>query len=94
MPPYHVGNDDSAAEFYPGGERQLPGTEVVGYAVVNNPGSGNAITAQRSIKGGLFPCGLIEVKSNLPGGISHYDLIVHLVPGNHRGYMCESMEDV
>ena len=94
LPPYQVGNDDSAAEFYPGGERQLPGTEVVGYAVMNNPAGANAITAQRSIKGGLFPCGLIEVKSNIPGSINSFDLIVHLVPGSHRGYMCESMEDV
>lgn len=94
VPPYHVGNDDSAAEFYPGGERQLPDTEVVGYAVVSNSGGDNSITAQRSIKGGLFPCGLIEITSAIPGAISAYDLIVHLVPGSHRGYMCESMEDV
>jgi hypothetical protein len=71
----------------------LPGAEVVGYGVFSTGGS-NAITAQRSIKGGMFPCGLIEVKSNLSGPINAYDIIVHLVPGAHRGYLCESMEDV
>ena len=94
QPPYAVGDSASGAEYYPGGSTNLPGAEVVGYAVINNGGGANAITAQRSIKGGMFPCGLIEVKSDLPGGgISSWDLIVHLVPGDHRGYLCQPMED-
>ena len=92
-PPYPVGDSASGAEYYPGGQAHLPGAEVVGYGVFSTGGS-NAITAQRSIKGGMFPCGLIEVKSNLSGPINAYDIIVHLVPGAHRGYLCESMEDV
>jgi hypothetical protein len=93
-PPYHVGNDDSAAEFYPGGERQLPGTEVVGYAAFGTSvGATGSVTNQRSVKGGMFPCGLIELKANLTGP-TLYDVIVHLVPGHHRGYLCEPMEDV
>jgi hypothetical protein len=94
VPPYHVGDDDSAAEFYPGGERQLPGTEVVGYASFGvSVGATGSVTNQRSIKGGMFPCGLVEINSNLTGP-AFYDIIVHLVPGHHRGYLCEPMEDV
>jgi len=92
-PPYPVGADNSAFEYYPGGEFQLPSTEVVGYGVFNSPaGAVGSITAQRTIKGGNFPCGLIEIKSALPG-ITFYDIIVHLVPGTHRGYLAEPMED-
>ncbi len=97
-PPYPVGNSESTgalSEFYPGGANSLPGTEVVGYAIIGGQSATGSITAQRSIKGGMFPCGLVEVKSNLPGlAASHYDLIVHLVPGEHRGYLCEPMQDV
>ncbi len=89
-PPYAVGNPASTTEFYPGGDTNLPGTEVVGYGTFSTGGT-NAITAQRFIKGGLFPCGLIEVKAAL-AGITFYDIIVHLVPGKHRGYLAESME--
>ncbi len=94
-PPYPVGDSASGLEYYPGGATNMPGTEVVGYAVIGGSSTTGSVTSQRSIKGGMFPCGLIEVKSNLPGlSVSHYDLIVHLVPGNHRGYLCEPMEEV
>ena len=94
-PPYPVGDGASAAEYYPGGALNMPGTEVVGYAIIGGQSTTGSITAQRSIKGGMFPCGLVEVKSNLPGrAAAHYDLIVHLVPGEHRGYLCEPMQDV
>lgn len=91
-PPYPVGNSASTQEFYPGGKFNLPGTEVVGYGVISTGGTGS-ITAQRSIKGGMFPCGLIEVKSSI-AGLTLIDVIVHLVPGHHRGYLCEPMEEV
>ena len=96
-PPYPVADTSltSDTELYPGGATNMPGTEVVGYASIGGQSSTGSITAQRSIKGGMFPCGLIEVKSNLPGlAAAHYDLIVHLVPGHHRGYLCEPMQDV
>lgn len=39
--------------------------------------------------GASFPCGLVEVQGALSSAASLY---VHLVPGNHRGYLCETME--
>lgn len=89
QPPYKVGAGNSAFEYYPGGEFNLQGPEVVGYGVFSTGGT-NAITAQRTIRGGQFPCGLIEINSNLPG-ITYVNIIVHLVPGSHRGYLANSM---
>lgn len=91
-PPYPVGNTASSLEYYPGGSLNLPSTEVVGYGVFSTGGT-TAVTAQRFVKGGMFPCGLIEIKGNLPG-ITFYDVIVHMVPGHHRGYLAQKMEDV
>ncbi len=91
-PPYPVEDSSSVLEAYPGGMQYS--TEVVGYASFGTSvGSTGSITLQRSIKGGMFPCGLIEVKSDLDGP-AFFDLIVHLVPGHHRGYLCQPMEDV
>ena len=94
-PPYPVEDNAGGSpynEAYPGGTNYS--TEVVGYASFGaSVGATGSITLQRSIKGGMFPCGLIEVKSDLTGP-TFYDIIVHLVPGNHRGYLCEPMEDV
>ena len=90
-PPYPVGDPGSAIEYYPGSATQLPAAEVVGYASFGSTTQGTIF--QRSIKGGMFPCGLIAINSNLTGPL-FYDIIVHLVPGNHRGYLCEPMEDV
>ena len=92
-PPYKVGEHGSGIEYYPGGETQLPGPEVVGYAVISSPGGTNAITAQRNIRGSNFPCGLIQIDTAL-AGITAYDIIVHLVPGSHKGYLCEPMQDM
>ena len=88
-PPYPVEDANSAIDAYPGGKNYAG--EVVGYASFGS--STTQSVFQRSIKGGMFPCGLIEVKSNLDGP-TFYDIIVHLVPGTHRGYLCEKMEDV
>ena len=47
------------------------------------------------MKGGAFPCGLIRVSSTLtiPEGDSAL-LQVNLVPGTHRGYLCEPMTEM
>lgn len=93
-PPYAVADDNTGDDYYPGSSFNLPGTEVVGYASFGaTAGATGSITAQRSIKGGNFPCGLLEIKSDLTGP-TFYDVIVHLVPGHHRGYLCQPMEDV
>jgi hypothetical protein len=45
--------------------------------------------SQTQVAGAAFPCGLIQINTqNLEGGVS---LIVHLVAGDARGYLAESM---
>lgn len=92
-PPYKVGVHGSGVEYYPGSESQLSAPEVVGYAVISNAGGSNAITAQRKIQGANFPCGLIQIDTAL-AGVTSYDIVVHLVPGIHKGYLCEPMQDM
>lgn len=47
------------------------------------------------MKGGNFPCGLVRLSSNLsaPAEGSNY-LQIDLVPGSHRGYLCEPMTEM
>lgn len=75
---------------YPGGETNIPGCEIVGYSFLNN-GSQTGI-GQSSIGGTNFPCGLIRLDSALSGGFVNVQ--VRLVPGMHRGYLAESMQDM
>lgn len=48
------------------------------------------------IKGGNFPCGLIKIEAvNLDVAESlAFTLQVNLVPGNHRGYLCQPMTEM
>ena len=47
------------------------------------------------IKGGNFPCGLIKISGvNLGSESVGLTLQLDLVPGNHRGYLCEPMTEM
>ena len=93
--PYPFENDGVNTDtMYPGGANQLPGLE--NHFVL--PLSSTTIGGLSTIPGGSFYGGLIKVStsgditpSSLNGGVY---LQVHLVPGPHRGYMCQSMQDV
>lgn len=47
------------------------------------------------LKGGNFPCGLIQLQITNTAGVGEgdvdVDIVIDLVPGTHRGYMAESM---
>lgn len=76
---------------YPGTSANFGGSEVIGYAGVN-AGTGTGVV-QATVAGTNVPCGLIRIDSAISGG-TFYDIIIDLVPGPHRGYLCESMRDV
>jgi hypothetical protein len=78
-------------EQYPGTTANFEGCEVIGYAGVN-AGAGTGVV-QSTVAGTNVPCGLIRIDSAITGG-TFYDIIIDLVPGPHRGYLCESMRDV
>ncbi len=72
---------------YPGGANQLPGLQVVDVSWFNAGTNANKIF----LKGDNFPCGLIRLDSSAAEPVS---LIVDMVPGTHRGYLCENMTEM
>ncbi len=93
--PYPYENDGVHTDTqYPGGANQAPGLE--NHFVL--PISQTTIGGLSNIPGGAFYGGLIKIStsgdltpSSAGGGVY---LQVHLVPGTHRGYMCQKMQDV
>jgi len=76
---------------YPNGANQGPNLQVHDIEFVTS----STIGATTRFKGGNFPCGLVKL-SILNTGIESFEptLIVDLVPGDHRGYLCEPMTEM
>lgn len=80
---------------YPGGETQMSGLQIHDVSQIYPTSATTNVGITRS-KGGNFPCGLIAIDW-LPGaGGANLNLGVQidLVPGNHRGYLCEPMTEM
>jgi len=77
---------------YPGGENQLPGLQIHDFDLF----TATTVGGRSSLKGGLFPCGLVKffyVNNSQEQDFS-VTLTVDLVPGQHRGYLAEPMQDM
>lgn len=76
---------------YPGGQTQLANPAYHDIAQL----TATTIGGVTNMRGGQFFCGLIRVDSNftVPEGQTVF-IQVNLVPGSHRGYLCEPMGDV
>ena len=86
--PYPFENDGTNTDtMYPGGANQLPALRVVDAAYFNAGTNANKVTLQ----GDSFPCGLIEINNATNESLG---LIIHLVPGTHRGYLAEPMTEM
>ncbi len=91
--PYPFENDLTVFDtHYPGGANQLPGLETHDSGFITN----TTIGGTTYLKGGNFPCGLIRIfhaadAESITAGIS---IQIDLVPGNHRGYLCERMTEM
>jgi len=80
--------DDYPGETANGGSTQTHDVSFI---------SGTTIGGTTRLKGGNFPCGLVklELQTNADAGTSYSYLIqVDLIPGNHRGYLAESMVEM
>ncbi len=91
--PYPFENDGVNTDtMYPGGANQLSGLQI------HDASSYGATTIGGStrLKGGNFPCGLIKVTHAVSNESQAHNLaiIIDLVPGNHRGYLCEPMTEM
>jgi hypothetical protein len=90
-PPYPfegdlAGNTDT---MYPGGETQMPSLEIHDVSFITT----TTVGGSTFFKGGSFPCGLMELWFDGYSGTS-VTLQIDLVPGQHRGYLCEPMTDM
>ena len=84
-----------ADTMYPGGANQMSGLEwhdvVQIYSSSGVPAAG---VGTQMIKGGNFPCGLIRLDWTPDETNANLVFQVNLVPGNHRGYLCEPMTEM
>jgi hypothetical protein len=91
--PYPFENDGINTDTqYPGGANQLPGLEWHDLLQIYETNVTNGVGIQRA-KGGNFPCGLIAIDW-LPVNTSNLVVQIDLVPGYHRGYLCEPMTEM
>ncbi len=93
--PYPFENDGIHTDTqYPGGANQAPGLQIHDESVI----SSTTVSSTLHLKGGNFPCGLMAVRFNNFGtGKAQeifWDIYVDLVPGTHRGYLCEPMTEM
>jgi hypothetical protein len=92
--PYPFENAAGFADtMYPGGANQ-PGGVVGGLTIHDQVGiSATSIGNTTRMKGTNFYGGLIRIEGGM-NDASAIGVLVHLVPGVHRGYLAEPMQDV
>lgn len=72
---------------YPGGANQLPSLQFVDGAYFSTAENANKLYC----KGDNFPCGLVRIVQNTGEQLT---MTIDLVPGTHRGYLCEPMTEM
>jgi len=92
--PYPFENDGVHFDtMYPGGANQGPGLQLHDFNYWTN--TAQTVVNLHSIKGGNFPCGLIKLNmTNTGDSDATFGLIIDLIPGDHRGYLCEPMTEM
>lgn len=82
-------NDDLPydQDEYPGGDGNLSNAQVHSQHYFTTNSLGNRI----EIRGCMVPCGLIKLQNDSEADL---EFQIHLVPGKHRGYLAEPMQDM
>jgi hypothetical protein len=90
--PYPFENDGLHIDtMYPNGANQLAGLQIHDFEFQ----SATTIGGTTRLKGGMFPCGLMRFDLLADdGNVPQLKLQIDLVPGNHRGYLCEPMTEM
>lgn len=93
--PYPFENDGVHTDtMYPGGANQLSTLEIHDVDFI----TGTTVGGTTRMKGGNFPCGLIAIGlsgfEGTPAKPDGFLVQVDLVPGTHRGYLCEPMTEM
>ena len=78
--------------MYPGGANQASGMAIHDIYTI----TATTIGGMARLKGGNFPCGLIRLDHAVPTySVGHgLTLLIDLIPGSHRGYLCEPMTEM
>ena len=76
--------------MYPGGANQGTGLEIHDFSFI----TGSTIGGTTRLKGGNFPCGLMRFDWSTSGPPAGRYLIIDLIPGEHRGYLAEPMQEM
>ena len=93
LAPYPFENDGVAIDtMYPGGANQGVGLQIHDIEYITT----STIGGTSRLKGGNFPCGLVALEiTNTTGEIyQNVSIIIDLIPGRHRGYLAESMQEM
>lgn len=72
---------------YPGGANNLFGPQIVDVGYFN----AGTHASKLYLKGDSFPCGLVRIDTDVAAQML---LQIDLVPGSHRGYLCQSMTEM
>lgn len=93
LAPYPFENDGVNLDtMYPGGANQAPGLQLHDVQGL----SATTIGGTTHMKGGNFPCGLVRFDwaVDATSTSSNIAIQIDLIPGNHRGYLCEPMTEM
>ena len=92
--PYPFEGDGTHTDTqYPGGANQGPGLQLHDSTFITT----TTIGGDTRLKGGNFPCGLVRIDYSAFVGSqdSQFPILqIDLIPGNHRGYLCEPMTEM
>ena len=77
---------------YPGGATQLPNLEFHDFGQIFSTSATTNVGTTR-MKGGNFPVGLIAIDWT-PVAADNLVIQIDLIPGDHRGYLAEPMQDM
>jgi hypothetical protein len=89
--PYPFENDGVNLDtMYPGGANQGVGLQIHDLEYITP----TTIGGTTRIKGGNFPCGLVQIQTTNTGLTNRLILQIDLIPGSHRGYLCEPMTEM
>ena len=89
--PYPFEGDGTNPDtMYPNGANQFSGLQLHDFETI----SATTIGGITRVKGGMFPCGLIRIDHTATDITANLAIQIDLVPGNHRGYLCEPMTEM
>lgn len=81
-PPYPVGGITGGQSYYAGGATELAGLQTHSFATF----TATTVSGKNTIQGGVFNYGLMKLTNTTGAAMG---MIIHLLPGTHRGYMVE-----